>query len=154
MTDFVLNRHELNQYGLLLSQVAALDKKIQDAEDELSELNRSRVVPEYKRPQPIPLVYSEEEVYRMEMAIDRSVPVGKRDYAIILLATRLGLRLEDIRTMSFDELDFEADVIRLVQEKTLVRLELPMVPELKTAISSGLVVSFAMRLIPPYRFLA
>ena len=94
----------------------------------------SRVVPEYKRPQPIPLVYSEEEIYRMEMAIDRCVPVGKRDYAIILLATRLGLRLEDIRTMSFDELDFETDAIRLVQEKTLVRLELPMVSELKTAL--------------------
>ena len=43
MTDFVLNRHELNQYGLLLSQVAALDKKIQDAEDELSELNRYNI---------------------------------------------------------------------------------------------------------------
>ena len=43
MSEFVLNRHELSQYGLLLSQVAELDKKIQDTEDELSELNRYNI---------------------------------------------------------------------------------------------------------------
>ena len=94
----------------------------------------SYVIPPYKRPQPIPSVYSEDEIRRMEAAIDRSIPVGKRDYAILLLASRLGLRLEDIRTMSFDELDFERDAVRLVQGKTLTELELPMVPELKTAL--------------------
>jgi len=94
----------------------------------------SYVIPPYKRPQPLPSVYSEEEIRRMEKAINRSIPVGKRDYTIVLLATRLGLRLEDIRTMGFDELDFKKDVIRLVQEKTLAELELPMVPELRTAL--------------------
>lgn len=92
------------------------------------------VIPPYKRPQPMPSVYSEEEILRLETAINRSTSVGKRDYAIVLLATRLGLRLEDIRTLSFDELDFECDIIRLVQEKTLAALESPMVPELKTAL--------------------
>jgi len=94
----------------------------------------SYVIPPYKRPQPIPSVYSEDEIRRMEAAIDRSISLGKRDYAIVLLATRVGLRLEDIRTMGFDELDFENDAIYLVQEKTLAQLELPMVPELKTAL--------------------
>ena len=94
----------------------------------------SYVIPPYKRPQPMPSVYSEEEILKMEAAIDRGTPVGKRDYAIVLLATRLGLRLEDIRTMSFDELDFKNDVIRLVQDKTFAGLELPIVPELKTAL--------------------
>ena len=94
----------------------------------------SYVIPPYKRPQPMPSVYSEDEIRRMEAAINRSYPVGIRDYAIVLLGTRLGLRLEDIRTMSFDKLDFENDVIRLVQEKTLAELELPMVPELKNAL--------------------
>lgn len=92
------------------------------------------VIPPYKRPQPMPSVYSEEEIRRMEAAIDRNNPVGKRDYAITLLASRLGLRLDDIRTMSFDGLDFKRNAIRLVQEKTLAQLELPMVPELKTAL--------------------
>jgi integrase len=94
----------------------------------------SYVLPPYKRPQPIPSVYSEDEIRRMEAAIDRSTPVGIRDYGIVLLATRLGLRLEDIRTLSFDELDFKKDTINLVQEKTLAQLQLPMVPELKSAL--------------------
>jgi len=94
----------------------------------------SYVIPPYKRPQPIPSVYSEEEIRRLEAAIDRGTPTGKRDYAIVLLATRLGLRLEDIRTVRFDELDFKKDVIRLVQEKTLVGLELPLISELKIAL--------------------
>jgi integrase len=94
----------------------------------------SYVIPPYKRPQPMPSVYSEEEILRLESSVNQSKPVGKRDYAIVLLATRLGLRLDDIRTMSFDELDFEKDAIRLVQEKTLAALELPMVPELKAAL--------------------
>ena len=79
-------------------------------------------------------MYSEEEIRRVETAIDRSNTVGKRDYAIVLLATRLGLRLEDIRTMSFDELDFKKETVHLIQEKTLAGLVLPMVPELKTAL--------------------
>ena len=94
----------------------------------------SYVIPPYKRPQPMPTVYSEEEILRIENAINRSTPAGKRDYAIVLLATRLGLRLEDIRTLSFDELDFERDIIRLVQEKTLAAFEPPIVPELRAAL--------------------
>jgi len=94
----------------------------------------SYVVPPYKRPQPIPSVYTGDEIRQIESMINRDTPVGKRDYAIILLATRLGLRLEDIRTLSFDELDFNKDIIRLVQEKTLTAMELPMVSELKTAL--------------------
>ena len=104
------------------------------AESGEADRDYSYVVPPYKRPQPIPSVYSEDEILRMESAVDRSVPVGKRDYAIILFATRLGLRLEDIRTMGFDELDFGKGVIRLVQKKTFAGLELPMVPELKAAL--------------------
>ena len=94
----------------------------------------SYVIPPYKRPQPIPSVYSEDEIRQMEMVIDRKTSVGKRDYAIVLLATRLGLRLEDIRKLRFDELDFTKDVILLVQDKTFVGLELPIVPELKAAL--------------------
>jgi site-specific recombinase XerD len=94
----------------------------------------SYVIPPYKRPQPMPSVYSEEEILRLEKAVNRETPAGKRDYAIILLATRLGLRLEDIRTLSFNELDFKHDAIRLTQDKTLAAIEPLMVSELRTAL--------------------
>jgi len=104
------------------------------AESGQTDRDYSYVIPPWKRPQPMPSVYSEEEIRRIETAINRNIPVGKRDYAIVLLATRLGLRLEDIRTLNFNMLDFENDIIRLIQDKTLAGLELPMVPELKTAL--------------------
>ena len=94
----------------------------------------SYVIPPYKRPQPMPSVYTEEEVLQMEESINRTSSVGKRDYAIILLATRLGLRTEDIRSLTFDELDFNNNAVRLVQEKTFAELELPMAAEIKTAL--------------------
>lgn len=93
----------------------------------------SCVVPYYKRPQPVPTVYSIEEVQQLEsQALCSSC--GKRDYAVLLLATRLGLRAGDIATMTFDELDFEHDVIRLVQQKTDTPLELPMLPMVRAAL--------------------
>jgi integrase len=94
----------------------------------------SYILPPYKRPQPMPSVYSMEEIQRIEAAINRGTTVGKRDYAIVLLGTRLGLRLDDIRTLKLGAFNWEIGAIRLVQQKTLAQLELPMVPELKSAL--------------------
>jgi len=46
----------------------------------------------------MPSVYSEDEIRQMEAAIDRSLPPGKRNYAILLLAGRLGIHTGDIAT--------------------------------------------------------
>lgn len=94
----------------------------------------SYIIPPYKRPQPMPSVYSEDEIRRMEAEINRNTVVGKRDYAIVLLGTRLGLRLDDIRMLKLGALSFQDNAIKLVQKKTLTQLELPMVLELKAAL--------------------
>jgi site-specific recombinase XerD len=104
------------------------------ADTGLTDRDYSYILPPYKRPQPMPSVYSEEEIRKIEAAVTRNTPVGQRDYAIVLLGTRLGLRLDDIRTLEFGSLDFENCVIRLSLKKTLVQMELPMVPELKLAL--------------------
>jgi site-specific recombinase XerD len=44
----------------------------------------------------IPSVWDQQFVVRLLKAVDRSSPKGKRDYAILLLACRLGLRVGDI----------------------------------------------------------
>ena len=94
----------------------------------------STLVPHYKKPIIIPTVYSEEEIRRFEAAIDRGTAIGKRDYAMLLPATRLGLRSGDIVKMTIDELDFEQGTINITQEKTGQPLSLIMLPEIKTAI--------------------
>jgi integrase len=54
----------------------------------------STVVPKlrYCKKAKIPSAYSKDEIERMVNRIDRGNPRGKRDYALILLAARLGLR--------------------------------------------------------------
>ena len=73
-----------------------------------SDRDYSVVVPKSRSPQPMPSVYSEEELRKIEAAIDRNTLTGKRDYAIVLLATRLGIRPGNIAYITMKELDFQS----------------------------------------------
>jgi integrase len=59
----------------------------------------------------IPSVWRPEDVATLLAAVDRGSPKGKRDYAILLLACRLGLRVSDIRTLRLEHLRWEQAVI-------------------------------------------
>jgi site-specific recombinase XerD len=102
--------------------------------ENIVEYDYSTIVPHYTRPFVIPSTYMENEILRFENAIDRSSKIGIRDYAMLLLATRLGMRSGDIARLTFNEINFERNSIHIVQEKTLQPLELPLLPEIKDAI--------------------
>lgn len=78
--------------------------------------------------------YSTEEVRTMEMSVSRSSVKGKRDYAMILLASRLGLRASDIISLSLSNIDWDNNLIQLVQQKTQKSIRLPLLPEVGEAI--------------------
>ena len=61
-------------------------------------------------------------------------PCGIRDYAIILLIARLGLRSSDVANLRFSNIDWESDRIRLTQVKTGNPLELPLLSDVGEAI--------------------
>lgn len=82
----------------------------------------------------IPSVWDPDLVVRLLRVVDRSSPLGKRDYAILLLASRLGLRLGDIRTLRLDDLKWDAAVIEFAQSKTRAPLCLPMTEEVGAAL--------------------
>lgn len=100
-----------------------------------TESDFSTLVPHYRRPIDIPVTYSEEDILRFEGAINRTNDVGKRDYAMLLLATRLGMRSGDIAKLSLGELDFEHELISIIQQKNGEPLHLPMLPEVKKALT-------------------
>ena len=77
----------------------------------------------------IPSVWEQELVIRLLQVIDRSSAKGKRDYAILLLACRLGLRVGDIRTLKLDQLHWEDSTIEVKQSKTGTPLRLPLTSE-------------------------
>lgn len=103
---------------------------------EISDINAdySRIVPRYTKPFKLPTTYSHQEIQRLEGAFDRTTTIGKRNYAMILLATRLGLRSGDIVGLRFCNLNFNNNNIRFNQAKTGNEHELPMLPELKFAL--------------------
>jgi len=92
----------------------------------------SGVVPTFKRPQKIPTVYSESEIQKFEERVRNHCCT--RNYAIILLATRLGIRSGDIARMKLEDIDFCAETVLITQQKTAAEIELPLIPELKTAL--------------------
>jgi len=82
----------------------------------------------------IPSVWDHELIIRLLRAIDRSSAKGKRDYAILLLACRLGLRAGDIRTLKLDHLHWEDSRIEITQSKTATPLSLPLTEEVGEAL--------------------
>ena len=88
----------------------------------------------YKSQAKLPSTYTREEVETLISVVDRSHAVGKRDYAIILLAARLGLRASDITNLSFENISWEQNVIRLNQYKTGRPIELPLLSDVGNAI--------------------
>jgi site-specific recombinase XerD len=82
----------------------------------------------------IPSVWDPELVASLLNVVDRCSPKGKRDYAILLLACRLGLRSVDIRTLTLDDLNWEAATIEITQSKTLAPLCLPLTEEVGEAL--------------------
>jgi len=82
----------------------------------------------------VPSVWDPGHVARILDAIDRSNPCGKRDYAIILMVTRLGLRSIDIKRLEFADFDWPGNGLFVVQAKTGRRVQLPLLKELGWAV--------------------
>ena len=82
----------------------------------------------------LPSYFTPMEIMGVEESIDRKCPMGKRDYAMILLATRLGLRSSDIRFLQFSNIDWDNNLIYLEQFKTERTIELPLLTDVGEAI--------------------
>ncbi len=82
----------------------------------------------------IPSVWDPGEVARILEAIDRGNPCGKRDYAIILLIARLGLRGVDVKRLEFADFDWPGNRLFVMQAKTGHRVQLPLLKEVGWAV--------------------
>lgn len=82
----------------------------------------------------LPSVWTPEQVEAILAVVDRSSPVGKRNYVIVLLACRLGLRAGDIRTLRLQDLHWDEARIVIRQSKTQEPLVLPLTQEIGEAL--------------------
>lgn len=82
----------------------------------------------------IPSVWSSDDLKKLITAIDRGNPVGKRDYAMILIACRLGLRVSDIKKLKFENFYWKTKELVFIQSKTRTCLSLPITKEVGWAV--------------------
>jgi len=64
---------------------------------------------------------------------DRKTVMGRRDYAILLLLAKLGLRADEVATLTLDDIDWRASEI-LVRAKGRQRARMPIPPDIGAAI--------------------
>ena len=82
----------------------------------------------------LPDTWSKEDVTALMNGIDRGNPAGKRDYAMLLMVARLGLRASDIKSVRMSDFDWEDRALSIVQHKTGVPLELPLLDDVGWAV--------------------
>lgn len=82
----------------------------------------------------IPRAISRDDATRLLASIDRRTPIGCRDYAMILMLARLGLRSSEVITLELDDIDWVAGQIR-VRGKSGQRNDLPLPADVGEAIA-------------------
>lgn len=79
-------------------------------------------------------VLAETELCRLLLSVDRSAAIGKRDYAILLLAARYGMRPSDIRKIRLEDIHWRDQNIVFSQSKTGRLLVLPLLSDVAEAL--------------------
>ena len=96
----------------------------------------SKLIVNRKKYSPHPTVYSQGEISLIENSVDRSTAAGIRNYAILLLLSRYGIRSRDIAALNFENIDFENNRLHFIQQKTGDSWEMELFPEVKDALQT------------------
>lgn len=131
ITSKVISQIRLYDYVTTIKQFLTFlyDKKII-----LVDLAKQIKSPKYIRNPNLPSTFTSDEINSILEKIDTNSSIGKRNYAMILLVVKLGLRASDVTNLQFTEIDWENMKIKLTQKKTKKFLEHPLLPEIGNAI--------------------
>jgi integrase/recombinase XerD len=69
-------------------------------------------------------------------AIDRTRPLGKRDFAIFITAASYGWGAADVLSLRLDDIDWYQNTLSVVRPKTGVRIEVPLRPHVAHALAT------------------
>lgn len=90
--------------------------------------------PHICKPIALPTTYTKDEIKRIIASVDRSSVNGKRAYLVILLAAEYGLRSSDIINLRFGNIDWENNMVNIIQEKTHEHVQFPLLSSVGNAI--------------------
>jgi len=78
--------------------------------------------------------FSDDEIRKLLAAVDINTQIGKRDYAILMLAIQTGLRVVDIFNLKRSDIDWRKNEINIIQTKTGKPLKIALEAESGNAI--------------------
>ncbi len=79
-------------------------------------------------------IWSTDEINKILNSIDTITKIGKRDYAIFMLLTHLGLRFSDVKNLKFENIDWQMNILNITQSKTGKIVTLPLLDNVGVAI--------------------
>ena len=79
-------------------------------------------------------IWSTDEIRKILNSINTNTKVGKRDYAIFMLLTHLGLRFSDVKNLKFENIDWQMNILNITQSKTGKIVTLPLLDNVGNAI--------------------
>ena len=79
-------------------------------------------------------IWSSEEIHLILNAVDRTTSIGKRDYAILIIMSKLGIRFADIKNLKFQNINWVMNTITFVQSKTSKLVTLPLLDDVGLAL--------------------
>ncbi len=82
----------------------------------------------------VPRIWKRDEVKTVLDSIDLGNPTGKRDYAILLMIARLGLRASDIKALKLENIHWDTNTVEIIQHKTKVAASYPLLSDIGWAI--------------------
>jgi integrase/recombinase XerD len=82
----------------------------------------------------LPRVMTDHQLRSFLSFFDRSTPTGRRDYAMALCQTDLGLRVGEVVALTLDDLDWRSGTIRIAAGKTETGRVLPLTGSIGRAI--------------------
>lgn len=94
--------------------------------------------PRVYRGEQLPRALPWHQVQELLRSIDRSEPIGQRDFAMLYLAATYGLRSAELVQLTLDDIDWEERTLRIRQTKNKQPLQLPLTDEAATILISYL----------------
>lgn len=83
----------------------------------------------------LPRYLPPDQVEKLLATVKRDTPLGRRNYAMVLLLARLGLRAQEVVAIQIDDIDWRAGEL-LVRGKGQQRDKLPLPPDVGEALAS------------------
>jgi len=101
----------------------------------------------------LPTYLSAEQVQKVLDGCDRRSAFGRRDYAIIMMLAKLGLRANEVATLTLDDIDWRSGEM-LVRAKGRQRARMPIPPDVGAAVVAylrdGRPKSSSRQVVSPY----